>query len=47
VICFVYFVLSQTSLALGSYGYVAGWIAAWLPNALFGAAGVAMTLRVR
>lgn len=47
LICFVYFVLSHTALALGSYGYVTGWIAAWFPNALFGAAGIAMTLRVR
>jgi lipopolysaccharide export system permease protein len=47
VICFVYFVLSHTALALGSYGYVASWIAAWFPNVLFGAAGILMTLRVR
>jgi len=47
VICFVYFVLSHTALALGSYGYVAGWLAAWSPNTLFGTAGIVMTLRVR
>ena len=47
VICFVYFVLSHTALALGSYGYVEGWIAAWSPNTLFGVAGIVMTWRVR
>jgi lipopolysaccharide export system permease protein len=47
VICFVYFVLSHIALALGSYGYVPSWIAAWSPNALFGVAGILMTLRVR
>jgi len=47
VICFVYFVLSHIALALGSYGYVPSWIAAWSPNAVFGVAGILMTLRVR
>lgn len=47
VICFIYFVLGQTALTLGSGGHLPGWLAAWLPNALFGLAGIVMTLRVR
>ncbi|MEY2407903.1 MAG: lipopolysaccharide export system permease protein [Verrucomicrobiota bacterium] len=47
LICFVYFVLSHTALALGSYGYVKGWVAAWCPNVLFGLAGIILTRRVR
>lgn len=47
VICFVYFVLLQLALALGSSGKVPPWVAAWAPNLLFAAAGLAMTLRVR
>lgn len=47
VICFVYFVLQQVALALGTGGYLPGWIAAWMPNAFFGLGGIVMTLRVR
>lgn len=47
VICFVYFVLLQLALALGSSGQVPGWVAAWSPNLLFAAAGLVQTLRVR
>ena len=47
LICFVYFVLSQLALGLGVGEILPGWLAAWAPNALFAAAGVAMTLRVR
>jgi lipopolysaccharide export system permease protein len=47
VICFAYFVLVQLGLALGAGGYVAGWIAAWSPNALFALAGITLTFRIR
>ena len=47
VICFVYFVLLQMGLALGTGGYLPEWVAAWLPNAVFGLAGFWLMLRVR
>ncbi|HXJ58507.1 MAG TPA: LptF/LptG family permease [Verrucomicrobiae bacterium] len=47
VICFSYFILAQLSLALGTGGRVAPWLAAWAPNGFFGLAGLLMTLRVR
>lgn len=47
VICFVYFVLQQVGLALGSGGYVAPWLGAWLPNIFFGLTGVVLMSRVR
>jgi lipopolysaccharide export LptBFGC system permease protein LptF len=46
-ICFAYFVLLKLGLALGTGGYLPAWMAAWLPNASFGAAGLWMMLRVR
>jgi lipopolysaccharide export system permease protein len=46
-ICFGYFVVQQTGLALGTGGYLPAWLAAWLPNLIFGALGVALMLRVR
>lgn len=46
-ICFAYFVLQRVSLALGMNGQLPGWLAAWLPNFVFAAAGIGMTLRVR
>src|SRR5271154_7586348 len=46
-ICFGFFVLQQVSLALGSSGYLPAWLAAWLPNLLFGALGLGLMLRVR
>jgi lipopolysaccharide export system permease protein len=46
-ICFTFFVLQQVSLALGSGGYLPAWLAAWLPNFIFGAAGLALMARVR
>lgn len=46
-ICFAYFVLLKLGLALGTGGYVPAWIAAWLPNASFGIAGIWLMLRVR
>ncbi len=47
VICFVYFVVQQVGLALGTGMYLAPWLAAWLPNAAFAAAGLWATARVR
>lgn len=44
---FSYFVFASVCLALGTGGYVAPWLAAWLPNALFAAAGIGLTQRVR
>jgi len=47
VICFVYFVLQQLGLALGTSGRVSPWLAAWFPNLSFGLVGLFMTARVR
>ena len=47
LICFVYFVLGQLAVGLGVGRILPGWLAAWAPNVLFAAAGVALTLRVR
>jgi lipopolysaccharide export LptBFGC system permease protein LptF len=46
-ICFAFFVVQQFSLALGTGGYLASWLAAWLPNMIFGVAGLWLTARVR
>jgi lipopolysaccharide export system permease protein len=46
-ICFAYFVLQQVGLAFGLNGYLPGWLAAWLPNLIFAAAGIVLTMRVR
>lgn len=46
-ICFAYFVLLKLGLALGTGGYLPAWLAAWLPNASFGIAGMWLMLRVR
>jgi lipopolysaccharide export system permease protein len=46
-ICFIYFVLQRLGMALGTGGYVPPLLAGWLPNCLFGSAGVWLTLRVR
>jgi lipopolysaccharide export system permease protein len=46
-ICFGYFVIQQIGLALGSGGYLPAWLAAWLPNLIFGALGLTLMLRVR
>ena len=47
VICFVYFVLLQLGLALGTSGRLPAWLAAWFPNLSFGLAGLWLTARVR
>jgi lipopolysaccharide export system permease protein len=46
-ICFSYFILLRLGLALGTGGYLPGWIAAWLPNILFSTTAIWLTLRVR
>jgi lipopolysaccharide export system permease protein len=46
-ICFVFFVLRELSLALGGGGRVEPWLAAWLPNLVFGTAGIVLTQRTR
>jgi lipopolysaccharide export system permease protein len=46
-ICFTFFVLQSVSLALGAGGYLPAWLAAWLPNLIFGATGLVLTARVR
>src|SRR5437667_4815556 len=42
VICFAYFVLQKFALALGTSGYLAAWLAAWVPNLSFGIRGLCM-----
>ena len=46
-ICFAYFVLQRVSLAFGMNGHLSGWLAAWLPNFIFAALGIVLTLRTR
>jgi lipopolysaccharide export system permease protein len=46
-ICFIFFVLQQIGLALGTGGYLPAWLAAWLPNLAFGVTGLLLTARVR
>jgi lipopolysaccharide export system permease protein len=46
-ICFVFFVMKEFAVALGSGGYVAPWLAAWTPNALFALTGLVLMWRVR
>jgi lipopolysaccharide export system permease protein len=46
-ICFGFFVIQQFSLAFGSGGYLPAWLAAWLPNMIFGGMGLWLTARVR
>ena len=47
LICFIYFVLQQISLALGTSGKLPPWLAGWCPNLAFAITGVCMTARVR
>jgi len=46
-IFFVYYVLQQLGFAFGEAGRVPAWLAAWLPNLVFGFAGLWMMARVR
>jgi lipopolysaccharide export system permease protein len=46
-ICFSYFVIEQVSQPMGASGFLPAWLAAWLPNIIFGATGLWLTARVR
>lgn len=46
-ICFAFFVISQFGLAIGTSGRVEPWLAAWLPNLLFGIGGLALMFKAR
>jgi lipopolysaccharide export system permease protein len=46
-ICFAYFILQKISFGLGVAGYLPPGLAAWLPNILFGGAGLVLLSRVR
>lgn len=45
-IAFAFFVTKEVSQALGTGGYLPAWVAAWLPNALFGGAGLVAMKRL-
>lgn len=47
VICFLYFIISKVTIALGTSGHLPPAIAAWTPNFFFGATGAWLTARVR
>lgn len=42
---FLYFVVDGVALTIGELGFVAPWLAAWLPLAAFGALAMTLTLR--
>lgn len=46
-LAFAFFVVKEFSLALGYGSYVAPWLAAWVPNLVFGAVGLLAMARVR
>ena len=46
-ICFTYFVIQQITIQMGSHDSMAPWLAAWLPNIIFAAMGLALMVRVR
>lgn len=46
-ICFAFFILLRFGLTLGTGARLPPVVAAWLPNALFAAGGIALTARVR
>jgi lipopolysaccharide export system permease protein len=46
-ICFTFFILQSIGMTLGLGGRLEPWLAAWLPNLVFAAAGVILTARVR
>lgn len=47
LMAFAYFVVKEFSLALGTGGFVAPWLAAWTPNLVFSGIGVVGILRSR
>jgi lipopolysaccharide export system permease protein len=46
-ICFAYFIFLQLGIAFGTGGYLPPWLAAWLPNLLFGGTALFFIFRVR
>jgi lipopolysaccharide export system permease protein len=46
-ICFLFLIVRDLTLALGSGGHLAPWLAAWLPNIIFALAGAVLLWRVR
>ena len=46
-ICFAYFILQKISFGLGVAGYLPPFVAAWLPNILFGGTGIVLMFIVR
>jgi len=46
-IAFTFFVLQKVCPALGMTGFLPAWLAAWLPNLIFAAAGIVLTQRTR
>jgi lipopolysaccharide export LptBFGC system permease protein LptF len=46
-IFFAYYLLQQLGFAYGQAGSLPAWLAAWLPNLVFGVAGLWMMARVR
>jgi len=46
-IAFTFFVLQKVCPALGMTGFLPAWLAAWLPNFIFAAAGIVLTQRTR
>ncbi|HWN95845.1 MAG TPA: LptF/LptG family permease [Methylomirabilota bacterium] len=46
-ICFLFFITKDLTLALGGGGYVAPWLAAWMPNLIFATTGVVLMWRAR
>jgi len=45
-ICFAYFILQRISFGLGVAGLLPPFVAAWMPNFLFGGAGIGLMFRV-
>jgi lipopolysaccharide export system permease protein len=45
-ICFAFFILTQSGLALGTSGRLPPWLGAWLPHLVFGGGGVWLTKRL-
>jgi lipopolysaccharide export system permease protein len=46
-VCFLYYLFQRLGLVLGTSGQLEPLLAAWLPNGLFGLAGILLTSRVR
>ncbi len=46
IIVFLYYTAMQTTRALGEAGYLVPFLAAWLPNLVFGGMGLGLLTRV-